>query len=111
MVLYDHDSKVILPEPLKYCSKQELERAYTALNSQLNRRGLCPIFQILYNECPAGLNTFMKQEGVTFQIALPNIHCTNAADCAIQKFKDHLVAGLSICNQNFPINFWDLLLP
>ena len=111
MVLYDHDSNTILPEPLKSRSDQEIVRVYIALHSQLIKRGLRPIFQNLDNKCPAGLKTFLKQEGVTFQIAPPNLHRTNSAESAIQTFKDHLVAGRSICDPNFPLHFWDQLLP
>ena len=53
----------------------------------------------------------MKHEGVTFQLAPPNLHFTNADERAIQSFKDHLVAGLSSCDPKFPLHLWDWLLP
>ena len=107
MVLYDHDSNASRPEPLKSCSNQELVQAYTTMHSQLTRRDLRPTFQNLYIEGPAGLKTFMKQEGVTFQLTRPNIHRTNASEHAIQKFKDRLVSDLRSWDPKFILCLWD----
>ena len=41
----------------------------------------------------------------------PYLHHTNAAERAIQTYKDHLIAGLSICDPNFPLHLWDRLIP
>ena len=84
MVLYDYDSNAIIPEPLKSRSEHKLVRAYTTLHAKLTAHGLRPLFQTLDNDCPAGLKAFMRQEGVTFQLAPPHLHRTNAAERAIQ---------------------------
>ena len=47
MVLYDHDSNAIIPEPIKSQSEADLIRAYSVLHSKLTNRGLCPKFQML----------------------------------------------------------------
>ena len=52
----------------------------------------------------------MHQEGVDFQLAPPRLHCTNSAKREIQTYKDHLVTGLSSCDQRFPLQLWDPLL-
>ena len=41
----------------------------------------------------------------------PHIHRRNAAERAIQTFKNHLLSGLATCNSKFPISEWDRLLP
>jgi hypothetical protein len=38
-------------------------------------------------------------------------HLRNAAERAIQTFKEHFVAGLSSVDPNFPLHLWDRLLP
>ena len=68
MVIYDHYSNAIIPEPIKSRSEAELIRAYSVLHSKLANWGLRPKFQILDNECPAGLKYYMRREGITFQI-------------------------------------------
>ena len=110
MVLYDHDSNAITPEPIKLRSSSKLIRAYSVLHSKLTDCGLCPISQMLDNECPAGLKNFMRPEGVTFQLVPPHLHRTNSAERAIQTFKNHLIAGISSCDPGFPLYLWYRLL-
>ena len=97
MVLYDHDSNAIIPEPIKSQSEPDLIRAYAVLHSKLTDRGLCSNFQMLYNEYPDVLKDFMRCEGVTFQLVPPHLHQTNSAERNIQTFKNNLIAGISRC--------------
>ena len=65
---------------------------------------------MLDNECPGGLKTFLRKESVKFQLVPPYLHHTNAAERAIQTYKDHLIAGLISCNQKLPLHIWDRLI-
>ena len=111
MVLYDHDSNAILAEPLTSRRKRKLIRSTRVLLSYLYDCGLTPQYQILDKECPGGLKQFLRDSRVKFQLVPPNLHHTNAAECTIQTYKDHLVAGLSSCNPNFTLHLWDRLIP
>ena len=71
MVLYDHDSNAIIPEPIKSQSEAELIRAYSVLHSKLTNRGLRHKFQMLENEYPAGLKDYMRHKAITFQLVTP----------------------------------------
>ena len=79
MVLYNH-SNAVIPDPIKSRSESELIQAYTVLHPKRNDCGLCPNFQMLDNECLAGLNNFMRREGVTFQLVPPHLHQTNSSE-------------------------------
>jgi hypothetical protein len=48
---------------------------------------------------------------VEYQLVPPHCHRHNAAECAIQTFKEHFVAGLSSVDPTFPLHLWDRLLP
>ena len=111
MALYDHDSNIILEEPLTSRSKCELIRATCVLHSYLSGRGLAPQYQMLYDECPGSLKQFLIDSSVKFQLVPPHLHCTNANKRAIQTYKDHLVAGLSSCDPKLPLHLWDRLIP
>ena len=111
MVLYDHDSNVILAEPLTSRNERELIRSTRVLHAYLSNRGLTPQYQILDNDCPGGLKTFLREASVKFQLVPPYLHCTNVAERAIQTYKDHLIASLSSCDPNFPLHLWDCLIP
>jgi hypothetical protein len=47
---------------------------------------------------------------LTYQLVPLHIHCCNAAERAIQTFKNHLLAILASCDPDFPIAEWDCLL-
>ena len=111
MVLYDHDSNAILAEPLNSRNERELIRAARVLHAYLSDRGLTPQYQMLDNECPGGLKTFLRESSVKFQLVPPYLHRTNATERAIQTYKDHLIAGLSSCYPNFPLHLWNRLIP
>ena len=111
MVLYDHDSNAILAEPLTSRNERKLIRATHFLHAYLSNFVLNPQYQMLDNECPGGLKTFLREASVKFQLVPPYLHRTNAAERAIQTYKDHLIAGLSSCDPNFPLHLWDRLIP
>jgi hypothetical protein len=41
----------------------------------------------------------------------PHNHCVNAAERAIQTFKDHFASALTTTNSNFLLQLWDVLAP
>ena len=110
MVLYEHDSNAIIPEPIKSRNEAEFIQAYSVFHFNLANQGLRPNFQMLDNECPAGLKDYMRCEGINFQLVPPHLHLTNYVERAIQTFKDHLLAGITSCDPDFPLHLWDRLL-
>ena len=66
MVLYDHDSNANLAEPLTSRNKRKLIRATRVLHTYLSDRGLTPQYQMLDNEFPGGLKTFLCATSVQF---------------------------------------------
>ncbi len=58
----------------------------------------------------AKVQSFFKEQQMKIQIVEPHNHRVNAAERAIQKFKDHFIAGLCTVNKAFPIQLWDQLL-
>jgi hypothetical protein len=84
---YDYDSNAILAKPRKSKSEIKMVHAYTELYyDYLANRGPNPLLQELDNECPTGLQRFMSQNGVNYQL-VPASH--NSAKQAISSFKDH----------------------
>ena len=63
------------------------------------------------NECSVDLKlAIVKNEG-TYELVPPNQHRRNAAEKAIRTLKNHLLSGLATCDENFPIQEWDRILP
>ena len=111
MVMYDMDSNSIRAEPLKNRSQEQLVEKQIALYTYLAGRGFTLKVQVLDNECPKRLISHFLVKGIHFTLVLSHLHRANAAERAIQTFKDYLIGGLASCDPSFPLHLWDRLIP
>ena len=66
---------------------------------------------MLDNECSTILKDYIHDKNITLQKTPSAVHRRNAAERAIQTFKNHFVAGLCSTDPQFPLHLWDRLLP
>ena len=92
MIAYDYDSNNILAEPIKSRTSLHIKNAYQKMRKLLCSRGLTPRTHVLDNECSKVLKEYMEEENETFQLVPPHLHRRNAAERAIQTFKNHFIA-------------------
>jgi hypothetical protein len=111
LVLYDYDGNSIQAEPMKNRSDAEAIRAYSRIYDELTAKGLKPKFQTMDNEASTALKHFLHSKDIRFQLVPPHVHHQNAAERAIQTFKNHFVAMLCSTDTQFPIHLWDRLIP
>jgi len=110
-VLYDYDSNYIDAVAIPNRTAKAILGAYKLCHNKLVKAGIRPLLHRLDNECSDILKSFFHDNDITHQLAPPGIHRRNAAERAIQTFKDHLIAGLSSTDPQFPLHLWDKLLP
>jgi hypothetical protein len=111
MILYDYDSNAILSKPLKTRQAGKLTNTWTSLHARLQMHGYAPQLHILDKECSEELKKAFKKYDVRFQLVPPHSHQRKSAERAIQTWKKHFGSGLAICDPEFPITKWDLLMP
>ena len=111
LIIYDYDSNAILAIPLKNRRAESILQAYKTGHAHLCAAGCKPKLQRLDNEASQALQEFLTNENVDFQLVLPHLHHRNAAEWAIQTFKNHFIAGLCSTDKDFPIHLWDRLVP
>jgi hypothetical protein len=111
LILYDYDSNNILSAPMKNRGDKEMVRAFDLLIKSLILRGLKPLLQRLDNEASLALRIYITQQGITYQLAPPQIHRRNNAERAIQTFKNHFIARLCSVDPTSPLKLWEKLLP
>ena len=63
------------------------------------------------NECSATLKNALTRHNIKWQLVPPKTHRRNAAERAIQTFKNHLKSGLALLDPQFPVREWDRILP
>ena len=110
LVMYDYDSNAILAKPVKNRQAAVLKEAFMELFGRLKQTGTAPSFYILDNECSNDLKSALSKNNIKFQLAPPHQHRRNAAERAIQTFKNHFIAGLASTHPKFPIQEWDRLV-
>ena len=95
MILYHAASNSIWVEPMKNRTEGEIIQARAIA---LTRMKTCEITlerQVLDNEASAAYKGAIRDSGMTFQLVPPEDHRRNAAEKAIQTWKDHFIAALS----------------
>ena len=73
-------------------------------------QNMCPQLHILDNECAKETKRFIQKQQTKIQFFDPDQHCVNAAECVIQSFKNHFIAGLCTVDKSFPFQIWSNLL-
>ena len=110
-IFYDYDSNAILAEPIKSRSSSELIAAWTKCHNTLTSRGIKPKLHVLDNELSDDMRQVILATDTTIQRVPPHNHRRNAAERAIQTFKNHFIAGLATADPKFPVREWDRLIP
>ncbi len=110
LVVYNYDSNAILVELLKYRNGTKIKNPYLAIINRLTTHGCAPSTFILDNEVSTNLLTTFRNKNIHFQLVPPEVHRRNAAECAIQTWKNHFIAGLSSTDPSFPMSEWDRLV-
>ena len=111
MIAYEYDSNNILAESLKSRTGLNIKNAYQKIRQLLISRGLTPQIHVLDNECSQILKDYMQGENEEFQLVPPHLHRRNAAERAIQTWKNHFISGIVSTHNKFPLHLWCRLLP
>ena len=111
LVIYDHDSNIILAHALKTIQAAEITAAWKKLYDTITQHDHTTTYWIIDNEASAYLKNALAKNDQQLQLTPPHMHRINAAERAIRTYKNHLLAGLATCDENFPINEWDRLIP
>ena len=110
LVAYHYDANAILGVPLKNRQAATITKGWQHLHSQFITAGVAPNTWILDNETSSELQHAMGKKKIKFQLVPPHTHRANAAERAIQTFKNHFKAGIASLDPDFPISEWDRLL-
>ena len=83
--------------------------AFDSIFTELKNKGFKPQLNITDNQAVAALKDYLTKEQCEWQFVEPNNHRVNAAERAIQTFKNHFISGLCTTDTNFPLQLWDQL--
>ena len=76
----------------------------------LTKRGSKLVFNIIDNVASKAVKAYLESENIDLQLVEPHNHWVNVAEHAIQTFKNHFIAGMSTCDDNFSTLLWNKLI-
>jgi hypothetical protein len=85
--------------------------AYKQNFDKLTQKGFKPKLNVMDNQATRYIKTFLTQEDCELQLVEPQNHRVNAAERAIQTFKDAFISALATTDKDFPLQLWDRLTP
>ena len=109
-ILYDWTSNAILATPIKDTTDESMLTAFEDNIEYLSSRGFKPIYNIIDNVASTAIKKYLAKKNIAFQLVEPYNHRANAAERAIQTWKNHFIAGLGVTDQDFPIQLWPHLV-
>ena len=76
---------------------------------QMKEKGFKPEFNVTDNQAAKSIKQYLKSQDCKYQFVEPSNHRVNAAERAIQTYKNHFISGLCSTDEDWPIQLWDQL--
>ena len=109
-VCYVYETNAILVRPMKTRSDACMVGAHQEIYEYLEAVDQKPTLNVTDNEASKAVQNYIKSKDVDWQLVEPDNHRVNAAERAIQTFKNYFLAGLATVDKTFPLKLWYYLL-
>ena len=109
-IMYDWTFNAILVTPIKGPKAETIVECLKKNITYLSKRGFKPLYNIIDNVVTKAMKTYIESKRIKVQFVTPYDHIVNAAERAIQTFKNHTISGLCICDEAFPSILWGKLI-
>ena len=110
-VMYHYETNAILATPIPGLSSDNILSAYKKNFEYLVSKGFKPKLNVMDNQATKVIKAYLTPREVALQLVEPHNHRVNAAERAIQTFKNRFVGALGTTDADFPIQLWDKLTP
>eukprot|EP00804_Cyclotella_cryptica_P029279 CCRYP_011676-RA/>CCRYP_011676-RA protein AED:0.16 eAED:0.06 QI:0/0/0/1/0/0/6/0/1468 len=105
-VAYEYRSNAILVRPLKDQTDKSLTNAFREVYEYLTDRGFQPKLNVMDNQCSKAVEKYIRSTKADIQLVNPDDHRVNAAERAIQTWKEHWLSGMGTLDPTCPIQLW-----
>jgi hypothetical protein len=106
---YHYESNAILAFPISGLNNNTIFAAYKTQFEFLESKGHKIRLNVMDNQCTRQIKIFLTKKDCNLMLVEPHNHCVNAAERAIQTFKDHFISTLATTDSEFPLQLWDKL--
>ena len=98
-----------MQEPIKDLTNFTIVAAFKKVFEELIEKGYKPAFNITDNQGTTLIKDLHKTKGCKWQFVEPSNHRVNAAERAIQTYKDHFISGLCLTGVDWLLQLWNQL--
>jgi hypothetical protein len=98
-------------KPIANVDDRSIFAAYKEVFETLEAKGYKPKMNVMDNQATKYIKKFLTEKECDLQLVEPHNHRVNAAERAIQTFKDAFIAALATTDREFPLQLWDRLAP
>eukprot|EP00804_Cyclotella_cryptica_P004439 CCRYP_006849-RA/>CCRYP_006849-RA protein AED:0.22 eAED:0.22 QI:0/-1/0/1/-1/1/1/0/209 len=105
-VAYEYRSNAIFVRALKDQTNKSLIAAFQDIYEYLTDRGFQPKLNVMDNQCSKAVEKYIRSTKATIQLVNPDDHRVNAAERAIQTWKEHWLSGMGTLDPTCPIQLW-----
>jgi hypothetical protein len=110
-ILYHYESNALLGTPIAGLDNISIFEAYKKQFENLAEKGFKPKLNVMDNQAMKHIKKILNKNECKLQLLEPHNHRVNAAERAIQTFKDAFIAALATTDSDFPLQLWDRLMP
>jgi hypothetical protein len=110
-IMYHYKTNAILATPIPGINSACILEAYKQIFKYLKEKGYKPRVNVMDNQATKVIKAYLTPQLVSLQLIDTHNHCINAAERAIQMFKNWFIGALGTTDANFPIQLWDKLTP
>ncbi len=110
-VLYHYELNCILPAPIAGLHNVSIFNVYKTQFEELAAKGFTLKLNVMDNQATKHIKKNLTENECKLQLVEPHNHHVNAAERAIQTFKDAFIAALATTDSEFPIQLWGRLTP
>jgi hypothetical protein len=103
LVVYHYKFNAILALPISGFGDDVIFRAYKEIYEMIESKGFVIRFNVMDNQASKVIKKFLIPKQCELMLVEPNNHHVNAAERAIQTFKDHFVSALATTDSDFPL--------
>ena len=109
LIVYHYESNAILGLPISGFDDNTVFAAYKTQFEFLESKGYKIKLNVMDNQCNRQIKKFLTDKDCELMLVEPHNHRVNAAERAIQTFKDHFISALATTDSEFPLQLWDRL--
>lgn len=109
VVAYDYDNNYINAVAVTDLKDDTILETVQQIFKEIEENGLHPRLNVTDNQAVRPLKAFLKTKECKWQFVEPHNHRVNAAERAIQTFKNHLISGMCCTDSKWPLQLWHQL--